>query len=133
MTGRGNGACSLEIPAEAAYVATARLFTGAVARSFGVAEERIDDLKLAVSEACTVVMRGGAGSLLVRAQPRDQALGFEVLGIGAALAGLAEEEGTPQNFSRGMAAEMIRALFEDAAIEDSDRGMQVAFSLSAGA
>src|ERR687892_1210056 len=49
--------CVLEIPAQAAYVSTARLFVGAVARHFGVEEDSVEDLKLAVSEACNAAIR----------------------------------------------------------------------------
>lgn len=121
---------SLEIPADPAYVATARLFSAAVGRQFGVEEERVEDLKVAISEACTVVMREGSGSVLVRTEERDRALGFELFGSGTVAATL-EEEGTPQDFSKGVAAEMIRALFEGAAIETSERGTRVAFSIEA--
>src|SRR5919106_1993500 len=53
-TARG---CVLHIPPEAAYVSTARLFVGAVARHFGVEEDSVEDLKLAVSEACNAAIR----------------------------------------------------------------------------
>ncbi len=44
----------LEIPARAEFVALARLVVSAIAASDStLADERIDDLKLAVSEACT--------------------------------------------------------------------------------
>lgn len=121
---------SLEIPADPAYVATARLFSAAVGRQLGLEEERVDDLKLAISEACIVVMREGSGTILLRMNARDGGLGFELFGSGTVAATL-EEGGTPQDFSRGVATEMIRALFEGAAIEASDRGTRVVFSVEA--
>lgn len=42
----------LRIPARSAYVAVARLAVGSLARVEEVDEERIDELKIAVSEAC---------------------------------------------------------------------------------
>src|SRR6516225_11923677 len=44
----------LEIPASAGYIAIARLVVSSLATSRrALADERVDDLKLAVSEACT--------------------------------------------------------------------------------
>jgi serine/threonine-protein kinase RsbW len=42
----------LEIPSRSAYVAVVRLALAALARSRGLDEEVVDDLKIAVSEAC---------------------------------------------------------------------------------
>ena len=44
------GEMTLEIPAEAAYAVTARLFVVAAARDLGVSEEIAEDLRLAASE-----------------------------------------------------------------------------------
>lgn len=41
----------LQVPASPEHVATMRSFAGAVARHFGCAEETIDDLRVAVTEA----------------------------------------------------------------------------------
>lgn len=43
----------LEIPSKPGYVGVVRLATAALARNVGMDEERVDDLKIAVSEACT--------------------------------------------------------------------------------
>jgi anti-sigma regulatory factor (Ser/Thr protein kinase) len=42
----------LEIPAQSAYVAIVRLAIASLGRGAGVDEEKLDDLKIAVSEAC---------------------------------------------------------------------------------
>ncbi|MGH2820568.1 MAG: ATP-binding protein [Actinomycetota bacterium] len=42
----------LEIPSRSAYVAVVRLALASLARSAGLDEEVVDDLKIAVSEAC---------------------------------------------------------------------------------
>ena len=42
----------LEIPPRSAYVGLVRLAVAGMARLAGVDEERVDDLKIAVSEAC---------------------------------------------------------------------------------
>jgi len=43
----------LEVPAKSPYVAVVRLAIAALARETGLEEEVADDLKIAVSEACT--------------------------------------------------------------------------------
>jgi anti-sigma regulatory factor (Ser/Thr protein kinase) len=43
----------LEIPARSAYVAVVRLALASLARAAGLDEEVVDDLKIAVGEACT--------------------------------------------------------------------------------
>ncbi|MFL5766495.1 MAG: ATP-binding protein, partial [Actinomycetota bacterium] len=48
---------TLELPSEPISIGTARLFSATVARFFGTQEEAVEDLKLAVSEACTVAIR----------------------------------------------------------------------------
>jgi anti-sigma regulatory factor (Ser/Thr protein kinase) len=42
----------IEIPSRSAYVAVVRLALSSLARSAGLDEETVDDLKIAVSEAC---------------------------------------------------------------------------------
>ncbi|MFN2389874.1 MAG: ATP-binding protein [Actinomycetota bacterium] len=54
----------LEIPPRSAYVAVVRLALGSLARSAGVGEEVLGDLRIAVSEACAnaVLSNEEAGS-----------------------------------------------------------------------
>jgi len=76
-------ALSLDIPAHAAHLATARGFVGSVARHFGCPEESVEDLRLAVTEICTEALEGDAsldgidlrawadhGSLILEIAPR---------------------------------------------------------------
>lgn len=48
---------SLEIPADAHYLTTVRVFAVAVGRQLGMSESRVDDLKLAMSDTCAWLMR----------------------------------------------------------------------------
>lgn len=48
-----NGQVELQLPADTQYVSLARLVVTAVARQAGMDDERIEDLKIAVSEATT--------------------------------------------------------------------------------
>jgi len=47
------GQVELQLPADTQYVGLARLVVTAVARQAGMADERLEDLKIAVSEATT--------------------------------------------------------------------------------
>ncbi|MFQ5610646.1 MAG: ATP-binding protein [Anaerolineae bacterium] len=52
----------LKIPSELGYEKVAREAVSAVARRMGFAEDRIDDIKTAISEACTNAIRYGSRS-----------------------------------------------------------------------
>jgi serine/threonine-protein kinase RsbW len=67
---------SLEIPASPEYIAIARLVVSSLASSRrNLADDRIDDLKLAVSEACTNAIEayGAVDSLEARARLAESA------------------------------------------------------------
>lgn len=51
----------LEIPRKADYVVIARLISGALSRMTELDYEAIDDIKLAVSESCTTLIKSPAG------------------------------------------------------------------------
>ena len=51
----------LEIPPRSPYVGVARLAVSSLARNAGLDEEKVDDLKIAVSEACTNAVEEVAG------------------------------------------------------------------------
>lgn len=70
-------AYAITVPGSADYLLTLRIFVGGVARQMGLDEDRITDLKMAVSEAATMAMlskidslrlsmEGGAGWVTVR-------------------------------------------------------------------
>ncbi len=67
----------LSVPADPAFLETARLFVGAVARELGVDDDLVDDAKLGVSEACVVAGRPGA-SLRIRAELDGAGVRFRV-------------------------------------------------------
>lgn len=52
----------LEVEAEAASLSTARLFVRAVARTLGLSDDVVDDLKLVVSEALTALINAGTAA-----------------------------------------------------------------------
>lgn len=106
---------TLRIPAEAAYVGTARIFAAAVARQAGVPEEQVDDLKLAISEACAVGVRDeGGGTIVVHADVDGSGVGFEVVGEDIPPPPAEDLIATPESFRRTMGFDVIRSLFPDA-------------------
>jgi anti-sigma regulatory factor (Ser/Thr protein kinase) len=57
VTGDTDATVTLRLPPSAAHVRTARLIAAAVARRSGVGEELLDEVRLAVGEACARAVR----------------------------------------------------------------------------
>lgn len=51
----------LEVPADAAYVAVVRTATAGLAARLDLTLDRIEDLRIAIDEACTLLIRGPGG------------------------------------------------------------------------
>jgi serine/threonine-protein kinase RsbW len=56
------GRVELRIPSKAEWVAVARLAVAAIANRLPFSVEEIEDLKLAIAEACTICIQQGGGS-----------------------------------------------------------------------
>jgi serine/threonine-protein kinase RsbW len=134
MTGR---AVQLEIPAGAEFVALARLVVSAMASAeTQLSDDRVDDLKIAVSEACTnaieahdaldtdervlVECRADESRLEVRIE--DRGTGFDVSNL---------PEHPPVTdperlkFERGLGIPLIRALVDEVEFSSSGDGTAV--------
>jgi serine/threonine-protein kinase RsbW len=123
----------LEFPPAAHYVSTARIFAAGVARTFGADEELVEDLKVAVSEACTSAIRarqdGGADDP-VRLSARREAdiLLFEAEDTGIIPSGDSPEPvirstgSTSEDIARRLSLETIRALFPSTEIVPNHQG-----------
>ncbi len=78
------GAIELEIPASPQYVSLARLITTAIARSLDFGDDKIDDLKIVISEMCTNAIihcdnrEGVLNRIKVRYFPGERDLSIEV-------------------------------------------------------
>ena len=137
LPGSDTGAVDLvlEIPHEAEQVRTARLFAAAAARHFDIDEDRVEDLKVAISEACTNAIgshqrAGLSDPVRVVATPEAAGVRFDVVDAGPGfdpeLALTAAEDYTPPSGltegSLGLA--LIRALFPSIEIaRNAGRGM----------
>jgi len=128
----------LTVPPDAGSVAMARMFAASVARHFGCDEDVVEDVKVAISEACTnaVKAHGTAGledPIRIRAFPSDQGLQFEVLdrGNGIDLTTVSQDPSiTPPSglYEGSLGLVLIRSLFGSLDIDSNgDRGTRVRF------
>jgi anti-sigma regulatory factor (Ser/Thr protein kinase) len=100
-------------------VGTVRYFAATIARHEGLPEELIDDLRLAVSEACSEAIDAGVtGSIRVALSLEPERIDVEVT------SGSAQSEGEP-HASEALVPiyrmQLIRALFPDAKTDPGPR------------
>lgn len=124
----------LEISPEPSNVRTARLFAAAAARHFGVEEDRVEDLKIAISEACTNAIQSHLSADLttpvrVVASADDNAMRFDVVDAapGSASEPVPEPGGPPYTppfgvFDGSLGASVIRAIFPDVEMTSNPGG-----------
>ena len=127
----------LEIPATAEFVAMARLVVSAMASSAdGIGDERIEDLKIAVSEACTnaieahgaidtderVVVRCRADDRMVEVFVEDRGRGFDP---GSLPDHPPITDPERLKFERGLGVPLIRALVDEVDFKSSREGTVV--------
>jgi serine/threonine-protein kinase RsbW len=123
----------LEFPPEAHYVSTARLFAAGVARTYGADEDLVEDLKVAVSEACTNALRArrdqtATGPVRLSVTRQDDSLSFEAEEAGIRPAGDDPEPVIPstgsssEDIARRLSLETIRALFPATEIVPGPQG-----------
>jgi len=130
----------LAIPPEAGYIAMARMFAGSVARHYGCDEDVVEDVKVAVSEACTNSVKahhdsGTIEPIELRARALNGDLSFEVVDSGRGIdtelqAAVQQGAATPPAglYEGSLGLTLIRALFPGAEIlRNDDRGTTVRF------
>lgn len=129
----------LEFTSEADFISTARLFAGAAARYYGCDEDSVQDVKIAVSEACTNAIKAH-GNALVHAPVRiivrsdDDRVGFEVIDAGGGFdhKSNGEERTTDADalLESGIGLQIIQALFPDTHVgPNGEGGTTVRFSV----
>lgn len=114
----------LEIPAQPAYVGVARSVLAAVAGTvMGLDEDRLDDLRLAVSEACTTAVEArregvaGAHVVLVCVEADD----FVEVTIEDEGQGFAPDEQEEEGYS----LQLIQALVDHVSFDRTPEGTRV--------
>ena len=119
---------TLELPSDPQFISTARMFVCSLARHFEIDEEVIEDLTLAISEACTraLASKETNGSLSVTAETGGGRLTFEIP-QGDLREPVATETPTPSHeaLAAGLSLELITALFQDAEIGVGEQGRPV--------
>ena len=118
----------LQLAPEASLIVTARLFASGLARLAGCGEERVEDVKLAVSEACAFALSAGelTDSLTVDVHKDAHRLTFEVGPAPDAPSGGHDAAATalPQGL------DLIRLIFEDARVTTGKDQAQSVVSFS---
>ncbi|MEW6154321.1 MAG: ATP-binding protein [Actinomycetota bacterium] len=131
----------LEIPARPEFVALARLMVSAMAASeASLSDDQVDDLKIAVSEACTnaieahgsveapdgVVLRCWSDDRALRVSVEDKGPGFDPASL--------PDHPPPTDpdrlkFERGLGIPLIRALVDEVDISSSGDGTEVRLAM----
>jgi serine/threonine-protein kinase RsbW len=135
----------LRVPSRTEYIAVVRLVVASlVSARRSVADERIDDLKLAVSEACTNAIEANLQSpsadppVVVRVweAPERLEVCVEDSGLGFDPELLPEHPPVTDperlNFERGLGIPLIRTLVDDVRFESGAKGTQVWLTLFGG-
>ena len=134
----------LSIPPEPGYIAMARMFAGSVARHFGCEEDVVEDVKVAVSEACTNSVkahrdRQNNQPVELVAHIGDEDLTFEVVDSGGGFdielhKAVAEGAATPAAglYEGSLGLTLIRSLFPSTEIVADSNGTTVRFVVPAG-
>lgn len=119
------GPVKLAIPALPEYVGVVRLAVTSLAREVGLDEERVDDLKIAVSEACTNVMPetphpGSAEAISILWHAVDGSATVEIRGSGA----------LPPTAARyAFSNDLLRTLLDGYEVEDGPDGSTMRLSV----
>lgn len=124
----GGDRFTLELPHDPAFVATARMFASSLARHFEIDEDIVEDLKLAISEACkrALAAKDQGRPVSVSAARDNGRLVFEV--PQGDLPPPAEEDtatASDEQLAAGLSLELITALFEDAELATDAEGLPV--------
>lgn len=111
----------LDIPALPAFVGVARVVVASVATTVdGIADDRLEDLRIAVSEACTNALEahtadGRDHRIVLRCTVDDESLAVHIEDRGAQLRGGDSEGGDDELAAeRSWGLQLIRALVDDA-------------------
>lgn len=118
---------SMHIPSETAHVASMRAFVGALGRHSGCSDETIEDLRLAVTEACGQTLEQGAApqGIVLRTSVHGERLTVEIEPTGSF-----ERAGRESEVVGRWA--LIKALFPDAALEDAGGSAVLRFAAPIG-
>lgn len=124
----------LVVPSDPRHISTARIFAAAVARVAGADEDTVEDVKVGISEACSMTLRKPHGSdpLEVSIVAEPERLRFQVTGELPPVAPESDAADAPTPTPTGIAAtlgrEVVSALFEDTEITGEGGRGSIRFS-----
>lgn len=134
----------LSVPSKTEYIAVVRLVVSSLAMARrALADDRIDDLKLAVSEACTNAIEANAAGgsdapVVVTCWEAPERFEVRVTDTGGGF----DPEDLPEhppvtdpdrlNFERGLGIPLIRSLVDDVRFDTEAGGTSVAMTLFGG-
>ena len=134
----GEDQFSLEFTSEPEFISTARLFAGAAARYYGCDEDAVQDVKIAVSEACTNAVKAHGTAVVatpvrVIVRPMGDRVEFHIIDAGGgferATNGDRKRSDTDALLESGIGLQIIQALFPDTDVgPNPDGGTTVRFS-----
>lgn len=134
----GEDQFSLEFASEPEFISTARLFAGAAARYYGCDEDAVQDVKIAVSEACTNAVKAHGTALVampvrVLVRPMGDRVEFHVIDSGGGFQRTGNGEhklsDTDALLESGIGLQIIQALFPDTDVgPNAEGGTTVRFS-----
>ncbi|MGH2705379.1 MAG: ATP-binding protein [Actinomycetota bacterium] len=127
----------LEISPLPEHVGTARLVVAAAARSLGVDEESVADLKMVISELCTEAIESrqlapSEEPIRIRLFAMPESLEVDInSGVGElrSLPYVGKPPETPERLERSLRGNVIYALFPDVQFLPDDTGVAVRFSV----
>lgn len=124
-----HGAVRLEIPARAEWVAVARLAVAAVASRLRFSVDEIEDVKLAIAEACTNSIQHGSGdgTIDIRCTLGDDGLVVTVRdeGQGVRVEAVEAERIGDAGRTEELGVFLIRALMDDVEYTTDANGTQL--------
>lgn len=126
-------AFSLSFPAQAEYIVLCRLAVTALARLAPIGDETVEDLKLAVTEACTNVVQhayleGGAGRIDLTYEAQSEFVGITVEDSG--VGHLYPRQHAPDDREGGMGLAIIRSLVDEVELVQGSDGRGTRLSLA---
>jgi anti-sigma regulatory factor (Ser/Thr protein kinase) len=116
----------LDMDADPALLGTARLFAAASARLAGCGDDVVEDVRLAVSEACTraIARAPEGGRVALRTEIVPAGLEVEIRGSAVEI--------PPPSMPEALEIDLVPALFPQAEEELTDRAVTVRFLAPAG-
>ena len=118
------GVVTLEVPAQAEYVAVLRAAAGVIASRLDFTLDDIDDLRILIDEAASLLLTSGAqGTLNCEIDAADDTIRFRLI------AAVTTGEASPEE---GFAWSILRALAHEVSSETDEHGQVISVTRSRG-